>query len=88
VFTIAIVAFAASFRAGRRIQDQKSRICAAIGARWSASEFLRARLHPVARFPLCHLRDHRKSATGSVYATPRPSPRSGFPDKRGLVIAA
>ena len=86
VFTIAIVAFAASFILAGRIQDRRGpRLCAAIGGTlvglgFVLASFTNSLLYLYTIFAVVGV------GNGFGYATPVPVASKWFPDKRGLVV--
>ena len=86
VFTIAIIAFAASFIVAGRLQDRRGpRACAAIGGTlvglgFVLTSFTTQLWHIYAIFAIVGI------GNGFGYATPTPVASKWFPDKRGLVV--
>jgi OFA family oxalate/formate antiporter-like MFS transporter len=86
VFTIAIVAFAASFILAGRIQDQRGpRLCAAIGGTLVGLGFVLASYTTSLAY-LYSIFAIVGIGNGFGYATPMPVASKWFPDKRGLVV--
>ncbi len=87
VFTIAIVAFAASFVVAGRIQDRRGpRICAAIGGALVGIGFVLASQTTSLAFLYLTVGLIVGIGNGFGYATPVPVASKWFPDKRGLVV--
>jgi OFA family oxalate/formate antiporter-like MFS transporter len=87
VFTIAIVAFAASFVLAGRIQDVRGpRICAAIGGTLAGLGFALASMTSSLIFLYLAFGVVVGIGNGFGYATPMPVASKWFPDRRGLVV--